>query len=54
MPAQKVLLEHTQAMNYEAGQQLKPSLGTLDVQTDRAHCVSLATFCFPPESEPLP
>lgn len=35
MPAQKVLLEHTQGMNYEAGQQLKASPGTLDAQTNR-------------------
>lgn len=52
LPAQKVLLEHTQAVNHDTGQQLKASPGTLDAQTDRGHCVSLATFCFPAESEP--
>lgn len=49
---QKVLLQHTQAVNHKAGQQLKASLGTLDAQTNRSHCVSLVTFCFPPESKP--
>lgn len=49
MPVHKVLLEHTQAVNHEAGQQLKASPDTVDVQTGLTvsawpHSVSLQSL----------